>query len=1117
MNSCRFDLRALVPIPFRRRRFVVSLMLLATAAFAVAETGPGPEPEENESARIRARREWFERSRTQGVASAAAARSLRNAAALDTARAIARLRRDRAPRQSLERWRSLGPSGARFPGWKFSDVSGRITALARDTSGALYVAGAAGGAWKSIDDGASWTSLLDSSVTPSIGALAVDPNDARVLWAGTGDYNVSCDAYFGAGMLRSEDGGASWQRRNGAGAMSLETVSSFAAIVVDPRDSRHVLAGATSRGCRDGAATAGGIFASRDGGATWVERLGGVAVHSLVQDYQDRRVYWAGTDRGVYKSTDDGDRWVKQTASKLPNGSTGRTELAIAPSDGRIVYVLFSGGTTGSEFWSTLDGGETWTRRSSGNNACDGQCNYNMTLAVDPLDPQVVYRGTVRLFKSSDGGASWTPLIAFLGPDQQVHQDIQELLLDPNSPNELLIGSDGGVWRSNDNGLSFENLNANLDLTMFYGIDVHPFDREQLCGGSQDNSSLARVNSGNVWQLQSFTGDGLLCQIDPLDPAFVYIGAVAVNGPAVFRSSNGLLGEFNVVITSPDRGVNPADRWPWVPQYLVDPAAPRTLFLASHRIYRSLDRGERWQQVGPIDLTADGRSNVSGLEVHRNFSTVVLAGTQDGRVWRSVDYGIQWTDVSAGLPQRYVNDLAGDPTDKSRFFAVIGGFNTAHLWEWNETIGWIARGTGLPNVPANSVVMISRDTLFVGTDVGVFRSQDGGRSFEPFMEGLPQGVVVTDLKYSASLNTLTTATYGRGAWQISLDPVAPNLALDSVDQPMVERRGDGDGFVDAGESFELTPRLKNVGGTPALGISAQLSTATPLVTIESPATRRFGEALPGGVVTPETPPVFTVSEQFPCGGEIVFDLTELSSDVPASRYDSLPEVLRVTVADRFGPAIVERALDEDFDPAPTLALNHRARPSPLAECSNPTRDEWKLRSKDATHRRSAHYGRGRGATYSRYGYGWLYPAGKDSAQDPGLLIPSDATSAMLTIEHWFSTQPGADGGQVLVDTVPDGRDDYGLVTPVGGYTGPLRSGSCNPLQGQPAFYGRSGGWITSRFDLTRFRGRLVYLAFVFGSDNVGSRNEGWYVDKVVLETTRPGEPSCSAASRTAPR
>jgi hypothetical protein len=1101
-----------------RSRFSIllaALLAIAVGAIAVLLVGGSEvvaEEEQGEFARIQARRDWFARSRTDGISSQPEARTLRATAALETAQAIAHLRRARSAGQTPERWRSIGPAGAHFPGWKFTDVSGRITALARDANGTLYVGGAAGGAWKSVDDGASWVSLLDLAPTQSIGALAIDPNDARVLWAGTGDYNVMCEGYFGVGLLRSEDGGASWQLRNGTGPTSLDSISSFAAIVVDPRDSRHVLAGATYRGCRNGSLSAGGIFATQDGGITWTERLGGVAVHSLVQDPQDRRVFWAATESGVYKSDDNGVRWTRQTASSLPGGATGRTELAVAPSDGRIVYALFSGGTTGPELWRTLDGGATWTRRSTGSNACDGQCNYNMTLAVDPFDPQIIYRGTVRLFKSSNGGATWEPLIAWFGPDQAVHQDIQELLLDRNRPDELLIGSDGGVWRSRDRGLSFQNLNSNLELTMFYGVDVHPGDREQICGGTQDNSSLARVDPGNVWRLQLLTGDGLLCQIDPLDPAFVYVGAVALNGPAVFRSQSGLLGDFNEAITTPDRGVDPTDRWPWVPQYLLDPAAPRTLFLASHRVYRSFDRGDRWEQVGPADLSGDRRSNVSALEIHRHFSSVVLAGTQDGRVWRSVDYGTRWEDVSAGLPLRYVNDLAGDPTDATRFYAVLGGFNTAHLWEWNEIDGWSARGRGLPNTPANSVVMISRNTLFVGTDVGVFRSQDGGHNFEPFMEGLPQGVVVTDLKYSATLNTLTAATYGRSAWQISLDAIATQLLLDSVDQPLVELRGDGDGFIDAGESFELTPRLKNVGGTSASGVSGRLSTATPLVTIEAPTRRQYAEANPGVVIAPATPFVFSVSEQFPCGGEIVFDLTEISSELPAGHYDALPEILRVRVADRFGPAHVERALDEDFDPAPARPLDHSARPSPRAECSDRTKDEWKLRRKDGSHRRSAHYGRGRNATYSRNGYGWFYPAGKDSTQDAGISIPSDATSAVLTITHWFSTGPGADGGQVLVDAVSDGLDNYALVTPVGGYTGPLRTGSCNPLEGQLAFSGNSGGWITTRFDLSRFRGRQIHLALVFGSDSLPSPHEGWYVDKLVLETTRPGEPSCSAAT-----
>lgn len=1099
-----------------RRRLVPATLicsaLLCSSLIWTSGVGLAPEQEPDETARIEARQEWFWQSRRQGVSSPAAARSLRNSAALDTARAIERLGRDRGAGRAVERWRSMGPAGARFPGWAWGAVSGRITALARDGSGTLYVAGAAGGAWKSVDDGANWTSLFDAAPTQSIGALAVDPHDARVVWAGTGDYNASCEAYFGLGMLRSEDGGASWQLRNGTGPTALDSVASFSAIVVDPLDTQHVLAGAVSRGCRDGVRAAGGVFVTRDGGVTWTQRLGDVAVYSLVQDQQDRRVYWSGTDNGVYKSIDGGERWMRQTASGLPGVLGGRAEVAIAPSDGRVVYALFSSVPTGPELWRTLDGGSSWTRRASGQNACDGQCGYNSTLVVDPFDPQLVYRGTVRLFVSRDGGAGWEPLLG-LGTAQQVHSDIQELFIDPNRPEELLIGCDGGVWRSKDRGVSFENLNSNLEFTMFYGIDIHPFDREQLCGGTQDNSSLARPDADNVWELQLFTGDGALCQIDPLDPAFAYVGSVAVNGSAVFRSSNGLLGDFDVMITSPDRGVDPSDRWPWIPQYMLDPATPRTLFLASHRVYRSFDRGERWEQVGPADLSRDRRSSVSALEIQRNFSNVLLAGTYDGRVWRSADSGTQWTDVSVGIPVRWVNDLAGDPTDPSRFFAVLGGFNSAHLWEWREFEGWAARGTGLPDVPANSLVMISASTLFVGTDVGVFRSVDGGRHFEPVMEGMPQGLVVTDLKYSSSLNTLTAGTYGRGAWQIALEPVAPKLVADSADRPLVEVSGDGDGFVDPGESFELTPRLRNLGGTPALGLNARLTTETPLVAIEPPATRSFGDAQQGATVAPESPFRFSVSQQFPCGSEIVFDLRDLDSELPDRVYDPLPAIDRVIVADRFGPPIVERALDEDFDPPPAQPLLHEARPSPLSGCSAPAKDEWRLRTKDARHRRSAHFGRGPGATYARGGFGWFYPAGKDSAQDPGLAIPSDAAAAVLTIEHWFNTQPGADGAQVLVDAVADGEDRYTLLTPEGDYTGPLRTGFCNPLEGQPAFHGKSSGWITSRFDLSRFRGQRIHLAMVFGSDSVASRGEGWYVDRIVLESTRPGAPSCSAGQR----
>jgi len=155
----------------------------------------------------------------------------------------------------------------------------------------------------------------------------------------------------------------------------------------------------------------------------------------------------------------------------------------------------------------------------------------------------------------------------------------------------------------------------------------------------------------------------------------------------------------------------------------------------------------------------------------------VAAGTSDGKAWRSSDGGDTWTDISSGLPYRTINDLTSDPADPSRLFCVTGGFGSPHLYEYEVNKGWIARGNELPDVPTNTVVARTSGDVYVGNDVGLFRSRDGGITFQPFMEGLPLGVVVTDIKYSELTETFTLGTYGRGAWQRPLQPDAQVPAL----------------------------------------------------------------------------------------------------------------------------------------------------------------------------------------------------------------------------------------------------------------------------------------------------------------------------------------------------
>ncbi|GEM_PF-1506468 len=1104
------------------RVFFACLLACGLVLPVAAQQGSGPatptsriaDREKGEGDKIQRRIEWFFSTRRAGTATDADMAALRRLAVEETRAALETQKRQRAfgMIDEVNFWTSMGPSPSNFGGWAFGPVTGRVPALAADfASGTLYVGSASGGLWKSTNDGASWTQLFDSAGTMTVGSVAVDPNDAQTLWVGTGENTQGCSGYFGIGMLRSLDGGATWEARNGNGANTLEDLSSFASIVVDPRDSAHIVTGGRLRGCTSGAGQAGGIYTTNDAGATWTNRMSGTQVYEIRQDPTVQDIFWAATDKGVYKSTDNGVSWVLQTASGLPNGSTGRTELAIAPSDTNVVYVLFASGASGSaEFWRTTDGGASWTEQSSGSNACDGQCWYNMHLSVHNSDPNTVFRGTVRIYRSTDAGVNWTDLSNGWGSSQKVHQDTHFLMMDPNDDNTFWVGSDGGVWKSVDGGDSFINKNGNMNLTQFYAIGDHPFDPNIICGGAQDNSSLARTTS-NTWDLQAVTGDGFVCFINNVNPDYNYITSYPSGGyPSVSRSTDGILGSFYSK-TKSGSGIISGDRINWVTPYILDPSTPSTLYLGTHRVYKSTNDADSWDWVGPADMT-NGSGNILSLDVNRNFGDVVLAGTTDGNIWRSTNAGIDWVDISAGLPARAISDIASDPTNSRRALATVGGFGTAHLWEWNEGGGdWVAIGSGLPNVPANTVVMLTDLEVYVGTDTGIFQSIDGGLTFVPFMNGVPEGLVTMDLKYNQSMNMLTAGTYGRGAWQVTVDPIGPIVLYDSYEQPLVEVDGDGDGNVEPGETWEIRPLLRNVGNEDALFVEARLVTMTPGASVLTPDLQGYGNIAPGASAPSNAAYSFTIDPDFPCGEAVVFDIVDITSSNAPGVYSDQLAAFSITVVDQYEPPIVTTLVDENFDPGNPADWTHEAIDPNLFLCNLTYVDEWQILSKDAEHGNSYHAGNGPGSSYSRANYAWLYHGGKDSSNGPGIDIPADARSASLSIVHWYSTEPDADGGQVVIDALEDDIDTYETLDPDGGYpAGTLNTGKCNGLEGKDAFHGDSGGWITSTFDLTPYRGKKIYLAFVFGSDSGNVAYEGWYIDDIRVESEKQGAPICQA-------
>jgi hypothetical protein len=1093
-------------------RFLVmalsSVLVLWVGLATAQEKASGPafiDKGLGEEEQIQRRHEWFFSSRRAGTTSDAELWSLRLKGVTETKRLLALQSQRRASGREAEQniWVSRGPSPSTFGGWSFGTITGRVMAIASDwNGGVLYAGSASGGLWKSTNDGLSWENIFDSAGTVAIGAIAIDPLDAGILWVGTGDNVSGCESYFGIGLLRSADGGQSWEARNGSGAATLDDLSNFASVTIDPRDPNKLVVGGRYRGCTSGVQASGGIYTTVDGGVSWTSRLANTQIHEIARDPVVPDVLWAGTNTGIFKSFDNGVSWIKQTNSGLPNGSLGRTEIAIAASDPNVVYALFD--VPSDEFWRTTDGGATWTRMNT--DACDGQCSYNMVIRVDPHDPDIIYRGTVRIFKSVNGGVSWSVLTNSWGGAQQVHQDTQSMLMHPTDSSIFYVGSDGGLWKSSTAGSSFENKNGNMNITQFYAIDVDANDPTRICGGAQDNSSLA-TQDNVVWSLQAVSGDGFICQFNAQDTNYHYITSYPSGGyPSIWRSTTGMFGNFSG-ITGSTSGVIGGDSIGWVTPYLVDPTNPSTLYLGTHRVYRSTNNGSAWTQVGPSNLTGNGYLRV--LEINRNYPDTLYSGASTGDIWRTENSGTNWTEITAGLPSRSINDIGADPTSPNRAFAAVGGFNLGHVWEWNAGVGWVDRSNGLPNVPANTVLMIDDMDILVGMDTGIFRSTDGGESFLPFMAGLPEGLVVTDLKLNALQNVVSAGTYGRGVWQVDLGDVQPILLSEAVEQPLVEVDGDGDNRLEPGETWSVKPILRNAGGVAAVGVNARLTSSTPGISIQLPQVGSFADLEPG-IPTPVTSAYqFTIDPSFECGTDIVFDLLDISSTVPPATYATQLGIYTAVVLDENEPPTVVPVFGETFDPAPVPEWDHETGGLSSAPCETlPTYDEWMLTSKDAEHGLSFHSGAGPGGNYERLNYGWLHPSGKDSNGGAGIVIPDDILAASLTVVHWYDIDADQDGANVAIDYVDNGLDLYATLTPVGDYPGTIPSGMCNVMQGQGAFAGTSGGWITSTFDLTPYKGKHIWLAFVFGSGRRALVGEGWYIDEVMVEFQYQGAPVC---------
>jgi photosystem II stability/assembly factor-like uncharacterized protein len=703
--------------------------------------------------------------------------------------------------------RALGPG----------TMSGRISSIVGTTSdqNILYVGTAGGGVWKSTNAGSSYKPIFDK-YCQSIGAISVSPKSPNTVYVGTGESNMRNSVSIGVGMYKSTDAGDNWKK------IGLDSTEHISKIIIHPSNDQIIYVAVPGPLWSDSKHR--GLYKSINGGESWEkilyknEQTGCADIlidpknpNTLFASmWQFRRQPYSfnsgGEGSGLFKSTDGGVTW-KEVTNGLPPKPFGRIAMALAPSDPTKMVAIVESKNTG--LYISEDGGNNWKNQSATMNVC-ARPFYFSTIEIDPLDPKRVYRPAFEFAYSTDGGYSFSNAS---GEGGWVHSDMHALWINPSNTNVLFLGTDGGVYRSLDKGATWSFCH-NLPVGQFYHVSYDMQEPYNVYGGLQDNGSWKAPSAapggiGNAHWWRVGGGDGFWTQPD-IDGKTVYVEYQGGNMQRVNLTSM----KSEEIQPKQTKGEDKL-RWNWNTPIVLGSHNPKNLYVGSQYVYKSTNQGRDWVRISG-DLTTNSKekqkqeesgglsADNTSAENHCTIFTIaespldeqlIWVGTDDGNIQYTADAGKSWKNVSgnyakSGIPEgTWVSSIEPSHFDKNTVYATFEN----HMYGDHQTyLGkstdmgatWTriqhSEFTGFAHKVCED--LSNKNLLFLGTEMGLFSTLDGGKNWFRMKNNIPEYALVRDIKIHPKTHDLILGTHGRGIYIVDDIRAMRNLTSEIWDQ-----------------------------------------------------------------------------------------------------------------------------------------------------------------------------------------------------------------------------------------------------------------------------------------------------------------------------------------------